>query len=821
MYSADFFIFSNNTKINQAYFTKIEVTSGLDQWGQYSKTELFFGLKNANSSDFSFFAKTYIGSDSNNKLVFGQVFHSPITGTQNNGQKNWMGDTQLLSTSFPSLYTYKESLTTQEQSSFGFYHFAGFMSGSMFPSSGNSKSFLGAEQLFGGIRNASVISFFNDNVSITASPSTQFVAASLEGYTNDQQQTRQVRWGLNGNIDGIPSDYSSEWMFRCNPSNSVNQAMRNWGKDLRGKYNKGDHEAAHDRDPTLQTVGASSDNGAGDYYLSFPMTNPNNQSQTLHNYQDYYLALKQESLDKQIPYHWAELDSWWYYHGSSGPWGLSNGLLNWTARPDIFPNGLQYIKDKTDWPFQLHNRYFAPNTVYASNPLEPIGPTDYKGKTFPFVFSKQTGNGVPQTGEFWEYFFEIKQGSTGGVSYIQDWISFVFDQVEELTSNATFGLEWLTGMGRGAEVNGWSIQLCMSYPRAILASVVNPSFTQARASNDYQPQSLDKDYYQYRIGDSSLFAESLGLSPAKDNFWTSTVPQLVPHYDPISTTRETRVRLESVVATMSNSIVAIGDALGYVVRDIVMLSCNDDGLLLRPDQAATPIDSWFSYKAFDQYQNYTPKQTPRPTIVDPVLHFTFSTLNKDSPFQQLQYFYFLSINNGEHAFKSIQFNDLLQSSGQYSKSNALPSPIQFFAWEFNSSANPSTMKTVSPSQDLVLNTNSGELNFEYFTLVPVYKWMVDLLVTPSTSSFPIFLGETGKWISASKQRITSVSFSAENGMKLFVKGAIGEIVSMSFARVIATSLSLVENSGSRMSCKIGPDQTAVFYFLSNTQFGCN
>jgi hypothetical protein len=49
------------------------------------------------------------------------------------------------------------------------------------------------------------------------------------------------------------------------------------------------------------------------------------------NYEQTIVHIK-ENLS--IPIHYIQLDSWWYYKG------LADGVSEWTARPEIFPDGL-------------------------------------------------------------------------------------------------------------------------------------------------------------------------------------------------------------------------------------------------------------------------------------------------------------------------------------------------------------------------------------------------------------------------------------------------------------------------------------------------
>ena len=85
------------------------------------------------------------------------------------------------------------------------------------------------------------------------------------------------------------------------------------------------------------------DNGACYYYYT---------GKNYTNYEDVLVAVKEDADKNMIPYRYVQLDSWWYYKGEGG------GVKNWTARPDIFPNGIESMVAKTGWPVVAHNRYW-------------------------------------------------------------------------------------------------------------------------------------------------------------------------------------------------------------------------------------------------------------------------------------------------------------------------------------------------------------------------------------------------------------------------------------------------------------------------------
>ena len=188
------------------------------------------------------------------------------------------------------------------------------------------------------------------------------------------------------------------------------------------------------------------------------------------------------------------------------------------------------------------------------------------------------------SGEFWDYFFDINM-DWGLIVYEQDWLSESDTTVPLVLNSTSFGREWLLQMNNGAVTHNLCIQYCMSYTRNILTTIELDGVTQARASDDYHPGNN-----QYRIGISSILASSIDIAPSKDSYWTKPITQTGP-YNPNAT--EPYNRLQSVVLSLSKGPIAFSDQIGYTDRDLLMSCCNDDGLILTPDESATMIDSYF------------------------------------------------------------------------------------------------------------------------------------------------------------------------------------------------------------------------------------
>ena len=83
-------------------------------------------------------------------------------------------------------------------------------------------------------------------------------------------------------------------------------------------------------------------------------------------------------------------------------------------------------------------------------------------------------------------------------------------------SNATVATAWLATLGAAAKAAGVKLTYCMAWARMLLASTESEAVTTARASVDYYPNTG-----QWNIGFTSLLADSLGLRPSKDLWWSS------------------------------------------------------------------------------------------------------------------------------------------------------------------------------------------------------------------------------------------------------------------------------------------------------------
>jgi len=227
--------------------------------------------------------------------------------------------------------------------------------------------------------------------------------------------------------------------------------------------------------------------------------------------------------------------------------------------------------------------------------------------------------------------------------------------------------------------------------------------------------------------------------------------------------------LVSLTALLSTGPVGPSDKIGMLNRDRVIRSCNANGLLLKPDKPPTILDAVFA-----SYWNVADLS------VKIELWDTFTALGDGS----LIWHYIVAADSKASGFK-VYPKDL---KGYVGNSNAATiSNGYVYDWyagqnqisisSFNGSS-PLTVPTLKLAQPLYnsKNLNSDDeaptkIDFRYYVIAPLF---------PNGWSF---LGETGKYVTVSKQRVAEI-FEGGNGgttsVDVRITGAIGEQVGLSF-----------------------------------------
>ena len=664
------------------------------------------------------------------------------------------GSSNDIVSSFPSFKVMEPSNSSID---LGFLHFSGteLATASQF-GRWEAKSATIA-QLKGGFDNTGPLCIFKSDLSesIVIAPLTYHMSSSqnVTFYKNELE----FRFGIIGNVSSVPDQFSISWIMSLS-NGGINNAMYSWGSKELLYFNK-QRGNAHARDFTLNYLGYSTDNGAYYYYN----TEPNK------TYEQTIIDIKKYVDEENIPVRWILIDSWFYYYG------YNEGVKYWHARSDIFPNGMEYIHNATNWHIQAHNRYWSLDNFYANNNPPPFdNSTNKTSELFPFVWSSDLG--LPLTRDFWDYLFRIND-NWGLTVYEQDHLSNTGHDLEILHGNVTFGRRWLLDMGQAAEEADLCIQYCMVYPRFFMTSVELTSVTQARASHDYTPGNT-----QWQIGISSIFAHSIDVMPSKDSYWSMNNPQ-GGHYP--NGTHEPYNRMQSCVLSLSNGPVTFSDRIGYSNATLIKRACNEDGLLLRPDSPATAIDRYILYLAYIENNATFAKQfgiggqvwstTSKIGLHDRYLYLFVAELEKDSNIMMSDFMYHFDNNDEEMANNYLVFET--NHTSKY--------------FEFNSS----TPLFVS---------SCGQYDFQFYTFIPI-----DSNDDNNDNGGWCLQGEIDKWIGVSPQRFQSIDTSDSGSIEVTIYGAVDETVNVAFVNTKTMQQKII-------SCKIGQTQTMTIKMPDST-----
>ncbi|CAM2722812.1 unnamed protein product [Rotaria socialis] len=619
-------------------------------------------------------------------------------------------DMDHVRTVFPSFYI--EQIDKNDQR--GYFTFEGEMSGDDNKHAGWWN--LSSKVIQSGMQSGPIVLFNfsqqGEGDILVLSPFSRFMATSLS-----QTSKNTLEYGVMGSMLSIPANYNHS-MFALYSSGGINEGIREWGQIMQREYTRTNQHRLND--PTINYLGYYTDNGGYYYY---------NTEKGI-NYEETMVNVRHQI---PLPFHYIQLDSWWYYKG------IGDGVSQWTARPDIFPDGLQTLHRRLEnIPLAAHNRYWAFDTVYKQN--------------YSFVLDESNKKALPIGNDsFWIDLFS-QAHDWGLVLYEQDWLDRQTIDFLPTRTDIDLGHQWLMSMGDAGEKIGINIQYCMSLPRHILTALQIPRVTHARTSTDYAFHLRGKAQ-QWAIGISSMFADAMGVAPFKDVFWSTSFQPGSP-YKPDA--KEVLPEREILIATLSTGPVGPGDAINYTNVQSIMKCCREDGLILKPELPLTMINRLASDWAFHNGVSQGELYSTRTTINDQTFHVIFASAMKQD------YLVYPSMIGAQ------------------------PGVI----WSYDNSSVVSTFDDVNP-----LNVSASKCHD-----LSICLWYVSPVIELSGSTKYALLGEWNKWTAISHQRIVSIDNQIINHIAIIdLQGAPGETVSIVVFHF--TSQSVTVNC--RMSTDIG------------------
>lgn len=394
-----------------------------------------------------------------------------------------------------------------------------------------------------------VVLYSDSLAALVFSPLNHFLAAI--------QSPERGEWlcGFEGELERIPA--GTVYRTLIVQGQGVTQTMLRWGELLQAWH--GHRRPTADADPGLTDLGYWTDNGAMYYYRTEPGL----------NYHQTLIGVRKDAQARDIPFGYFQIDSWWYpkAEGKGLLAAARGGALLWEPIPEMFPQGLPAFQQELGLPLIAHNRWYDRNSPYCQRYECVSGEGDRNAA-------------LPIAPEFWD---EIMDHAVryGVRVYEQDWLATQFDMIPWLRSGLGHAEAWFDSLVGSAARHGLTMQLCMASPGFFLEQVKFPNVTTVRASGDYMA-GLPKSFFWPDFHQVSLFAYAVGLWPFKDNFQSASGQRRLRN--------ERWPYEEALISILSASMVGPSDRIGAADRELLLKTCRSDGVLLKPDRPALPID---------------------------------------------------------------------------------------------------------------------------------------------------------------------------------------------------------------------------------------
>jgi hypothetical protein len=342
-----------------------------------------------------------------------------------------------------------------------------------------------------------------------------------------------VTSGISDKIATLPAGFTHKTLLVF--GHGINNTFDTWGRTLTTL--KAKKRPSNDSEPLLKSISYWTDNGATYYY------NPGGPS-----YTDTLASVKQEFDTKGIRLGSLQLDSWWYPKGPDNSWSSHSGIWTYTASPALFQPDLTSFQTGLKTPLVTHARWIDANSPYRSQ-------------------YTMSGN-VSTDPNYWENAATYLKAS-GVATYEQDWLGLNAHTDFNLTDPDAF----LGNMAAAMSKHGITIQYCMADPNHFLQSVNYGNVTTVRTSQDRFRREIWSNFFY-----SSRFASALGLWPFTDVFMSTETSNLI-------------------AATLSAGPVGVGDPMGQLSKANLLKAVRPDGVIVKPDVPATPLDSVFQNDA--------------------------------------------------------------------------------------------------------------------------------------------------------------------------------------------------------------------------------
>ncbi len=368
--------------------------------------------------------------------------------------------------------------------------------------------------------------FFDDaRNTFILSPASDFMISTMT-----RSSSREIASGIDARITTLPEGFTHRTLLVVEAG--INRAFDTWGSALANLQGKA--LFPHDTDPILAKLGYWTDNGATYYYKYEPSL----------GYEKTLLAIRDEFVEKGVPLGYMQLDSWFYPKGAHADWKKFDGIYEYVADKNLFPDGLRSFQQRLGIPLVTHSRWIDEKSPYRNQ-------------------YQMSGNVVVDP-RYWKTAASYLHDAHV-LTYEQDWL----DERAQPAFNLHDPSAFLDEMAQALQEQKITMQYCMPLPRHYLQSTKYENLTTIRASHDR----FNRDNWDWFLYGSRL-AGALGMRPWTDVFMSNELDNLL-------------------LSTLSTGPVGVGDPIGSVNRENLLRAVRADGVIVKPDVPLVPTDQSF------------------------------------------------------------------------------------------------------------------------------------------------------------------------------------------------------------------------------------
>ena len=377
-----------------------------------------------------------------------------------------------------------------------------------------------------------------------------------------------VACGWHGDLASVPRGFATEVALWAGPG--PRQVLDAYAEALRARH--GTRRPSRYADASVARLSYWTDNGAAYWYRTEPGMDV---TQTL----ERTLASLREA---RIPIGSVELDSWFYPHEKTRPVNPEGqeivpptGLLTWEPRGDVLPEGVDGLRRRLgDPPLVLHARHFSSASPYFEEGAHEAW--------------RDADRAHPVEGALFERLLG-QAADWGAITVEQDWLVEMFMGVRGLRERPGRARAWQRHCDRTAADHGLSLLWCMATPADFLQTVELERVVAIRTSGDYRYLTGNASHWVTFLHTNAL-ARALGLHPFKDVFLSAR--------DGTGWDGDPLAEVEALLSALSAGPVGIGDRLGRSDRDLLLRTCREDGVLVKPDVPIAALERCFGASAF-------------------------------------------------------------------------------------------------------------------------------------------------------------------------------------------------------------------------------